>query len=42
MLKVTELAGDRNRTPIQASCLPAYYTTLFVTVLARMLLVAGD
>lgn len=34
-------AGDRNRTRIQASCLVAHHTTLFITLLARMLLVAG-
>lgn len=41
MLKVTELAGDRNRTRIQAFCLPAHHTTLFIALLAGMLLVAG-
>lgn len=40
-LKVTELAGDRNRTRSQASCLPAHRATLFITLLTRMLLVAG-
>lgn len=34
-------AGDRNRTRIQASCLPVHHTTLFITLLVRMLLVAG-
>lgn len=34
-------AGDRNRTRIQASCLPVHHTTLLITLLARMLLVAG-
>lgn len=34
-------AGDRNRTRIQASCLLVHHTTLFITLLARMLLVAG-